>query len=69
MAKKEYKKGDQYTIPEEGSLGLLALGYQGLMMWRAKQLGSQYEGELLGPVIHKKEIRVSTVKSKNSKDE
>ncbi len=30
----EYKKGDKYQIPPEGSLGLLALGYRGLQMWR-----------------------------------
>lgn len=25
---------DDYDIPEQGSLGLLALGYQGIMAWR-----------------------------------
>ncbi|MEZ4988432.1 MAG: hypothetical protein R2795_25975 [Saprospiraceae bacterium] len=29
--------GEQFEIPEEGSLGLLALGYEGLMLWRAKK--------------------------------
>lgn len=30
--------GEAYEVPEEGSLGLLALGYQGIMAWRAKKL-------------------------------
>ncbi len=29
--------GQPYDIPEEGSLGLLALGYVGLMAWREKR--------------------------------
>jgi hypothetical protein len=28
--------GGQYEIPEGGSLGLLALGYVGVMLWRQK---------------------------------
>lgn len=34
---KEYKAGDVYEIPAEGSLGLLALGYRGLVVWREAQ--------------------------------
>ncbi len=30
--------GKAYDIPAEGSLGLLALGYVGLMAWRAKKI-------------------------------
>lgn len=29
--------GDAYDIPEEGSLGLLAMGYAGIMLWREKR--------------------------------
>ncbi len=29
--------GKAFDIPEGGSLGLLALGYRGLMMWRQKR--------------------------------
>ncbi|MBK9016594.1 MAG: hypothetical protein IPM82_22350 [Saprospiraceae bacterium] len=29
--------GEVYDIPEGGSLGLLALGYAGLMLWRGKR--------------------------------
>lgn len=38
MAKtpKEYKAGEKYVIPREGSLGLLALGYRGVKLWRAR---------------------------------
>lgn len=31
---KEYKPGDTYEVPVEGSLGLLALGHRGLEAWR-----------------------------------
>jgi hypothetical protein len=29
--------GDAYDIPENGSLGLLAMGYVGIMLWRNKR--------------------------------
>jgi len=29
--------GKAFEVPEEGSLGLLALGYVGLMAWRQKR--------------------------------
>lgn len=29
--------GNEYEVPLEGSLGLLAAGYKGLMMWREKK--------------------------------
>jgi hypothetical protein len=31
------KAGDTYEIPVEGSLGLFALGYRGLLAWRKKR--------------------------------
>jgi hypothetical protein len=31
------KEGDDFEIPVGGSLGLLALGYKGLMLWREKR--------------------------------
>lgn len=31
-------EGNNYEIPEEGSLGLLAYGYVGLMAWRQKKI-------------------------------
>ena len=34
---KQYKAGDKFEIPYEGSLGLLALGHQGLKLWREKR--------------------------------
>lgn len=42
---KEYmpKPGEVYEIPEEGSLGLLALGAVGLKAWRQKKREVQQE--------------------------
>lgn len=34
---KQYKIGDKYEIPYEGSLALLALGHKGLKLWREKR--------------------------------
>jgi len=34
---KEYKEGDLYDVPYEGSLCLLALGHVGLRLWREKR--------------------------------
>lgn len=31
------KEGKPFDVPEGGSLGLLALGYKGLIAWRAKR--------------------------------
>ncbi|CAN5325699.1 hypothetical protein BH09BAC5_BH09BAC5_00700 [soil metagenome] len=30
-------EGAEYAVPPEGSLGLLALGYRGLVAWRNKR--------------------------------
>ena len=32
---------EQFEIPEQGSLGLLALGYRGLVAWREKKEKAQ----------------------------
>lgn len=32
--------GSPYEIPVEGSLGLLAIGYAGIMLWRQKRSAS-----------------------------
>lgn len=29
--------GEPFEVPEEGNLGLLALGYVGIMLWREKK--------------------------------
>lgn len=29
--------GEAFEIPEEGSLGLLAFGYSGILLWRQKR--------------------------------
>jgi len=31
------KDGKEYNVPPEGSLGLLALGYRGVMAWRERR--------------------------------
>lgn len=39
-------EGAAYDVPVEGSLGLLAYGYKGLMAWRQKRaLGHEKEEE------------------------
>jgi len=43
---KEYKVGDTYEVPPEGSLGLLALGYRGLEAWRKAQQKTGQEATL-----------------------
>lgn len=35
--------GNEYEIPEEGSLGLLAMGYTGIMLWREKRYAKARE--------------------------
>ena len=35
--------GEVYGIPEGGSLGLLALGYVGLMLWREKRAKNRHQ--------------------------
>ena len=34
--------GTPFEVPVEGSMGLLALGFQGLMAWRAKRKEANY---------------------------
>ncbi|MFK7904897.1 MAG: hypothetical protein AB8B69_07225 [Chitinophagales bacterium] len=34
--------GAPYDVPVEGSMGLLALGFQGLKVWRAKRKEMNY---------------------------
>lgn len=41
--KLQTKDGLSFEIPEGGSLGLLALGYRGLMLWRQKRNQLQEE--------------------------
>ena len=31
------ENGNEFDVPESGSLGLLAIGYQGLIAWRKKR--------------------------------
>ncbi len=36
--------GKSFPIPESGSLGLLAMGYQGLIAWRKEKSKSRHKG-------------------------
>ncbi len=38
-------EGMPYEIPEEGSLGILAMGYVGIMLWRHKINNSSAKSE------------------------
>ena len=40
--------GQPFEIPVRGSMGLLALGYRGLMAWRAKRIEAEKKA------LHKK---------------
>ncbi len=35
--------GKPFDVPVKGSVGLLALGYRGLMAWRARRIEEGYE--------------------------
>lgn len=35
------ENGEPFDVPEDGSLGLLALGYVGVMLWREKRRAVQ----------------------------
>lgn len=39
------EEGTPYEIPEEGSLGILAMGYAGIMLWREKKYNSTSKSE------------------------
>jgi hypothetical protein len=39
-------EGEAYDIPIEGSLGLLAMGYEGVRLWREKRKQSSNSNEL-----------------------
>lgn len=55
-----------FKVDERGSLGLLAIGYKGLMLWRNKQLNKNSENsiEIIGPVIEGHLIGTKSIKKK-----
>jgi len=54
----QYKKGDKYIVPPEGSLGLLALGYRGLVAWReAREEAAKLAKEKVGNI----EVEAETI--------
>ena len=38
------ENGEHFDVPEGGSLGLLALGYVGLMLWREERMKNEKLG-------------------------
>ncbi len=50
--------GKPFQIPVEGSLGLLALGYKGLVAWR--QVRRQYQKTVVAKQTQKKEKNPDT---------
>jgi len=54
----EYKTGDEYTVPPEGSLGLLALGYQGLVAWRKARAEAQASRQVENTEVEAKVIEL-----------
>ncbi len=42
--------GEVYDIPEGGSLGLLALGYAGVMLWRGKRRDIANKAQKIVPI-------------------
>lgn len=46
------KDGEPFEAPAEGSLSLLALGYRGLMAWRAKRASAAQGGTAASPEDH-----------------
>ena len=49
------ESGEPYEIPVEGSLGLLALGYVGLMAWREKRRQSTLMNQPANPTLEDSE--------------
>jgi len=49
------KDGEEFEIPPEGSLGLLALGAVGIQLWRKKQREVNYKNPNENVIIKKKE--------------
>lgn len=56
--KGQLKIGDKYDISQDGSLGLMAMGYKGLMAWRKKIMNiDSADEELIGPLFRGKELK------------
>ena len=71
----EKQEKDKYEIPIKGSLGLLASGYKGIMVWRMKKLGLQEQGIkivppiVLGKVLKMSKLRIETKEVKETSKE
>jgi len=59
----------QYEIPVKGSLGLLAAGYKGVMLWRMKRLGiKNTELKIVPPIVFGKILKLANIKKETPKD-
>ena len=61
------KKAKEYEIPLEGSLGLLALGYRGLVAWREKREKEGYK--TTNQILVSKKKKKKKVKKENNNNE
>lgn len=43
--------GRNFPVPPEGSLGLLALGYKGIMLWRESRAAAKKAGVWKNPAL------------------
>jgi len=57
------KEKENYIVPIKGSLGLLAAGYKGIMLWRMKKLGAEdADLKIIPPIVFGKILKVTKVK-------
>lgn len=63
------EEAEKYEIPVKGSLGLLAAGYKGVMVWRMKKLGiKNTEIKIVPPIVFGKILKLANIKKETSKD-
>lgn len=56
----ENKEREVYEIPIKGSLGLLSVGYKGIMLWRMKRMGIEEEElKIIPPIVLGKVLKMS----------
>ncbi len=64
MEEKQHNK--QYDIPMKGSLGLIAAGYKGIMVWRMKKMGMDSKDiRIIPPIVNGKVLSLVQKKDQN----
>lgn len=54
------EKGESFEVPVKGSLGLLAVGYKGIMLWRMKKMGLDGPDiKIIPPIVFGKVLRLA----------